>query len=83
MKLTNRTRMPLEAAALFLDIETSDDDVAYGGISAVGLLNADGPQLEERAIIVLGNTPFPIVIQNIQFTARPRASLHASSPLSR
>jgi uncharacterized protein YprB with RNaseH-like and TPR domain len=31
--------------ALFLDIETGDDDVAYAGISAIGLLDAEGPRL--------------------------------------
>jgi uncharacterized protein YprB with RNaseH-like and TPR domain len=31
--------------ALFLDIETGDDDVAYAGISAIGLLTAGGPRL--------------------------------------
>jgi uncharacterized protein YprB with RNaseH-like and TPR domain len=31
--------------ALFLDIETGDDDVAYAGISAIGMLDGRGPRL--------------------------------------
>jgi uncharacterized protein YprB with RNaseH-like and TPR domain len=31
--------------ALYLDIETGDDDVAYAGISAIGLLGVDGPRI--------------------------------------
>lgn len=33
------------AGAAYLDLETSDDDVAYAGISAIGLLDARGPDL--------------------------------------
>jgi len=33
------------ADAAYLDIETGDDDVAWGGISAIGLLDRHGPRL--------------------------------------
>jgi uncharacterized protein YprB with RNaseH-like and TPR domain len=33
------------AGAAYLDIETSDDDVAFAGISAIGVLDRDGPRL--------------------------------------
>jgi uncharacterized protein len=33
------------AGALYLDIETGDDDVRFEGISAIGMLDRDGPRL--------------------------------------
>jgi uncharacterized protein YprB with RNaseH-like and TPR domain len=33
------------ADAAYLDIETGDDDVAFAGISAIGVLDRDGPRL--------------------------------------
>jgi len=35
----------LAGGAAYLDIETGDDDVAWGGISAIGIFDRDGPHI--------------------------------------
>ena len=47
------------ADAAYLDIETGDDDVAFAGISAIGVLDRDGPRLFSLPAICTSsrNTP--------------------------